>query len=100
MEFREFKRRAASICKYSSQWIVDDLYCLKDLGHVEVELDLNGRLAYIHPNPAQLYLLPTMMDGLKQYVLTGCANLQKVNTLIDVCNEEKVAIDITKNSSK
>lgn len=92
---REFKGKAARIVGLWEDYSWADLRALRALGHIEVERDKRGRIAYIYPNRPHSYLLPWMNNENYIAVATGCISRNQLDRLIMFCDEMGCKISLT-----
>jgi hypothetical protein len=69
---KEFRRKVESITGEWQAYSWSELRWLRALGHVEVQRDKKGRIAYIYPVQASAYKLPWEQDELSYFAIAGC----------------------------
>lgn len=70
---REFRRKVESITgDWQAYYTWSDLRWLRALGHVEIERDKKGRIAYIYPVDPCAFKLPWMKGDLTYFGIAGC----------------------------
>lgn len=87
----EFKRRYERITGNDSHFCWQDLRWLQALGHIEVEKDKKGRIAYVYSVQPHAYQLPWTLNKQPLFAVSGCltqANLDSLRSNLEIleCN--------------
>ena len=69
---KEFRRRVERIVGEWHSFTWSDLRWLRSLGHVEVQRDKKGRIAYIYHVKSSAYRLPWQQGKLAYFAIGGC----------------------------
>ncbi len=80
---KEFKRRAEKITGDWKDYSWADLRWLRALGHVEVERDMKGRIAYVYPLKPHVYFLPWSFMGNCIGCVAGCPTRAELEHLAE-----------------
>jgi hypothetical protein len=73
--------------------LTSEVMALSNLGHIEIQTDNRGRWSHIHGAPVVLYPIPSIENGVHQYVLTGAYTASLAQQLEEECIKQSLQFD-------
>lgn len=84
LNIQEYRRRAMQVGGAEYWRIGRETRWLAALGHIEIQVDSQGRWAHVHPVPRQLCMLPTANRGRFQGILCGCGTFAQLRRIVAI----------------
>jgi hypothetical protein len=84
LTIQEYRRRAMQVGGAEYWQIGRETRWLAALGHLEIQVDSQGRWSHVHPVPRQLCMLPTTNRERFQGSLCGCGTFEQLRRIIDI----------------